>query len=143
MTEPTTAAVEEVALLPCPFCGSEAEIERRGDHRVSTIYQCTFCGCSLETGEEWSHGRDWNNRAAILALPSVGWRTIDSAPKDGTSVLIAEESRGSSGEAYYDGDNYRWYWANTASGDYPDPHEPYPTHWKPLDPPPQPVEDRP
>jgi len=50
-------------LLPCPFCGDEAEIERCGDRRRSTIYQCTSCGCSLETGEEWDHGAGWNTRA--------------------------------------------------------------------------------
>lgn len=50
-------------LLPCPFCGAEAEIERRGDRRVSTIYSCTECGCMLETGEEWGHGERWNRRA--------------------------------------------------------------------------------
>lgn len=54
-----------VNLLPCPFCGSDAEIERYGDHRQSTIYACTMCGCSLETGEEFNHGADWNRRAAL------------------------------------------------------------------------------
>jgi Lar family restriction alleviation protein len=49
-------------LLPCPFCGGEAEIERYGDRRQSTIYACTMCGCRLETGEEWDHGADWNKR---------------------------------------------------------------------------------
>lgn len=57
-------------LLPCPFCGSEAEIERYGDRRQSTIYQCTSCSCRLETGEEWGHGRQWNERAVLPdALP--------------------------------------------------------------------------
>jgi len=51
-----------VALLPCPFCGGEAEVERVGDFRQSTIYSCKFCGCSLETGEEWGHGKRWNVR---------------------------------------------------------------------------------
>lgn len=49
-------------LLPCPFCGGEAEIERLGTSRSSTIYTCTDCGCSLETGEEWNHGSGWNQR---------------------------------------------------------------------------------
>ena len=52
-------------LLPCPFCGGEAEIERYGTPSVSTIYRCTICGCSLETGEEWDHGRQWNTRETI------------------------------------------------------------------------------
>lgn len=49
-------------LLPCPFCGGTASIERYGDRRQSTIYQCDNCGCSLETGEEWGHGTQWNER---------------------------------------------------------------------------------
>lgn len=53
-----------IELLPCPFCGNDAEIERYGTSKVSTIYVCTSCGCSLETGEEWDHGRMWNERAA-------------------------------------------------------------------------------
>ena len=51
-------------LLPCPFCGCEAEIERFGNRRQSTLYQCKGCSCSLETGEEWGHGSDWNTRAS-------------------------------------------------------------------------------
>ena len=59
MTPPT----ELVALMPCPFCGGRAEIERFGNTRVSTIYTCGECGCRLETGEEFHHGRLWNRRA--------------------------------------------------------------------------------
>ena len=53
-----------IELLPCPFCGASASIERIGNHRQSTIYSCDSCSCSLETGEEWGHGRMWNNQAA-------------------------------------------------------------------------------
>lgn len=49
-------------LTPCPFCGGEAEVERRGTGRYSTICRCTECGCSLETGETFDHGRTWNSR---------------------------------------------------------------------------------
>lgn len=52
-------------LLPCPFCGSEAEITRYGTSRYSTVYNCTNCSCMLETGEEWDHGRQWNQRHKI------------------------------------------------------------------------------
>lgn len=63
MTDRMTLPPDVEALKPCPFCGGEAEIERLGNARQSTIYSCTECGCSLETGEEWSHGRRWNDRA--------------------------------------------------------------------------------
>jgi hypothetical protein len=56
-------------LLPCPFCGGSASIERYGNARQSTIYQCDNCSCSLETGEEWGHGRMWNARQSPRPLP--------------------------------------------------------------------------
>jgi Lar family restriction alleviation protein len=49
-------------LQPCPFCGGEAEIERYGNRRQSTIYACTMCGCRLETNEERNFGARWNER---------------------------------------------------------------------------------
>lgn len=51
-----------ITLKPCPFCDGEAEIERYGDRRQSTIYHCTECGCLLETGETFDHGSRWNER---------------------------------------------------------------------------------
>lgn len=49
-------------LKPCPFCGGEAEITQYGDSRKSTQYDCTDCGCSLETSETFNHGSLWNKR---------------------------------------------------------------------------------
>jgi len=49
-------------LKPCPFCDGEAEIERYGNARQSTIYACTECGCRLETGETFNFGVCWNRR---------------------------------------------------------------------------------
>jgi ribosomal protein L37AE/L43A len=54
------------ALDPCPFCAHTAHIERVGNNRQSTIYQCDMCGCTLETGEEWGHGRAWNKRVVKI-----------------------------------------------------------------------------
>ena len=61
----------DIKLLPCPFCGGEAEIERIGDRRRSTIYSCASCGCRLETGEEWGHGRRWNERDISAARAGI------------------------------------------------------------------------
>ena len=53
----------ETSLLPCPFCGGEAEVERMGTQRQSHIVTCTECGCRLETGEtEGFHNQQWNTR---------------------------------------------------------------------------------
>ena len=39
-----------VMLLPCPFCGGGAEIERKGSHRASMIVACMNCGYTVESG---------------------------------------------------------------------------------------------
>jgi hypothetical protein len=50
-------------LKPCPFCGhADPEITRFGTRQYSTQYECGMCGCYLETGEEWGHGTQWNER---------------------------------------------------------------------------------
>ncbi|WP_292231023.1 Lar family restriction alleviation protein [Brevundimonas sp.] len=66
MTQPMTPR-EKVELKPCPFCAGKAELERFGNTRVSTIYRCEDCGCQLETGEEFNHGRAWNRRTALAS----------------------------------------------------------------------------
>ncbi len=74
-----------IKLLPCPFCGSKAEIERIGDSRQSTQYQCNSCSCSLETGEEWDHGADWNKRYNAYRLFLDDERM---PPDDGNAYVI-------------------------------------------------------
>lgn len=49
-------------LKPCPFCGNTASFDRVGNRKQSTIVSCDDCGCSVENGEEWNHGRGWNAR---------------------------------------------------------------------------------
>ena len=71
-----------IYLKPCPFCGNDARIERYGDRRQSTIYQCDYCSCSLETGEEFDHGARWNQRAA-LSSTSVSADIVNAAWNEG------------------------------------------------------------
>lgn len=54
--------IPEDELLPCPFCGGRATYERMGSARHSCIIECGHCGCSMETGEIWSCGEQWNTR---------------------------------------------------------------------------------
>lgn len=90
---------EKQELKNCPFCGGEAEIERFGNNRCSTIYACTDCGCRLETNEEWGFGDRWNTRAEnprIAALESDleylnRWKTlIESAPEFEVQKIAVE-----------------------------------------------------
>lgn len=70
------------------------------------------------------------------------WQPIETAPKDGTSVLIAVGATGEDkcvGEASVDTDSGRWWWANS-HGEYwaeeIDIRWGWPTHWMPLPEPP-------
>ena len=67
---PPHVSADHVELAACPFCGGAATIERFGNTRVSTQYHCDDCGCFLETGEEFHHGRAWNRRHREDALLS-------------------------------------------------------------------------
>lgn len=89
---------EAIPLKPCPFCGSAAQIEQVGDHTRSTIYACDECGCRLETGEEWGHGRRWNNRATPLgfALVHTDW----SPPEAVAAWWRCKNAGGSDDDAY-------------------------------------------
>ena len=57
-----THPAERTPLLPCPFCGGKAAIERHGTMRQSCIIACEDCSCRLETGEVFDMGRAWNTR---------------------------------------------------------------------------------
>lgn len=87
MSDQTQTETAPIVLKPCPFCGGKAEIERMGTPRQSTIYSCTDCGCRLETGEEWSHGRDWNERNPPDAQVSSERLSMIDAIVNGGSAL--------------------------------------------------------
>jgi Lar family restriction alleviation protein len=81
------------ALKPCPFCGGQAEFERKGTARHSTIITCTNCGATLETGAEWDHEREWNERPADKCLGQIeaGLSMLQRAIQDGdphTELLV-------------------------------------------------------
>ena len=77
----------EAKLKPCPFCGGETEITQCGDNRQSNIYNCTECGCTLETGETWEVPSRWNARpiedALLEALEGVVKADQHIHPTDG------------------------------------------------------------
>lgn len=58
-------------LLRCPFCGGEAEIERKGSARVSMIIVCQDCGCRVESGDVYGltqpESWHWNRRVKHAA----------------------------------------------------------------------------
>lgn len=57
------------ALLPCPFCGEAASVEREGTGSRSMIVSCDWCGCRVESGDEDGHYDAWNLRDGKRAEP--------------------------------------------------------------------------
>jgi Lar family restriction alleviation protein len=96
------AVVREKGMLdldPCPFCGGEAEIERTGTARQSTIYACQNCGCRLETGETFNHGAQWNQRAVTVVDRSIEFgRQSDKEP--GMEWISANDAPSGSSHPY-------------------------------------------
>lgn len=55
-----------MTLIPCPFCGGEPHIERRGNARFSTIISCLDCGVTHECGDTGAGvGNGWNRRHLV------------------------------------------------------------------------------
>lgn len=85
----------EDALLPCPFCGGEAEIGHHAKGRPGAWENAedfwVFCeteDCNVHVGmcETRSEAIASWNRRALPAAPQ-GWQPMATAPKDGTCVL--------------------------------------------------------
>ncbi len=71
---------KDAELLPCPFCGGEANLMYGYPMGKPVSYiGCVDCGAARHTAE------DWNRR--FIAVPLEGWQSIEIAPKDGTVIL--------------------------------------------------------
>lgn len=72
--------------------------------------------------------------AAIASVVEEDWQTMETAPKDGTNILLAEN--GVTSEAYWSETGMGWWAANTHHTDYVDGQIYAPTNWRPLPTPP-------
>lgn len=63
------------------------------------------------------------------------WLSIETAPKDGTSVIVSSDS-GVVGEAQFHEHEDGWWWAGFDPTDYVDGRLDAATHWMPLPSPP-------
>ena len=111
--------MSEMKLLPCPFCGITPQRGKK--------LEDGWCGISCYNGHVVEIGGDspeeaiaaWNRRAG-------GWQPIDTAPKDGTFVLLLSDES----EIYFG----RFLGVEWDVGFDPTPEF---THWMPLPTPPE------
>jgi len=70
--------------------------------------------------------------------PRGGWRDIESAPRDGTAVLVYEPAEKSMAVGWWE-DHYVWVSPGAWITDYARSDTPVwrPTHWQPLPSPPE------
>lgn len=69
-----------------------------------------------------------------VKLVQDGWQPIETAPKDGSSVLVYEGFEPIVTEGWWDAEDEMW--RPSGSRNYPFWHQP--THWQPLPDPPEP-----
>lgn len=76
-----------------------------------------------------------------------GWQPIETAPKDGTKVLLTngswvETARWANCDERFEGENWQWLLVDCEDGYYNVTAEPNePTHWMPLPEPPKEIQD--
>lgn len=113
MTTNTPAGAE---MAPCPFCNAgSTQIRENGRVWLGQRYGdpasvSVFHWCEPVEGQPSRAiervGRDrpsaiaaWNRRASLspASVGAEGWKSIDSAPKDGTAILLGRTDDGESG----------------------------------------------
>lgn len=117
---------------PCPFCGGEPMLWQSKEARKLWRVVCKNCdaGPSSSFGETAALDR-WNARAA---LGDAGWQDISTAPKDESSILVADARVKELIQVVF------WYHTNTKFPWQTDDGIGYAegrfTHWMPLPAPP-------
>ena len=94
MTDQDRRAAEEIALLPCPFCGGEPRLWQNGGQSWITCRQCGGKSAALSHPEDAKNS--WNRRALVQKAREEErpkWQPIETAPKDRFIFLWCPEDQ--------------------------------------------------
>lgn len=121
------------ALLPCPFCGGEAEIEQSISGTVWTVWcphKACYADAEVRGDTEPAAIAAWNRRAE-------GWMPIETAPRDKPIIVYqdGEQAVVTWMTALEDGAGDWIIWRRVGS-DALAVRMPEPTHWRHLPTPP-------
>lgn len=121
--------MSEIELKPCPFCGSGGVIyfwqdEDLWSHNIVEWQKVRCTGCECE-GQSSCEGYEESETAvAVWNTRAPQWQPIESAPKDGTRILLFGD--GDQVVAYFNVGYGTW-----GDGDHHDDIQGL-THWQPL-----------
>ena len=88
---PDPSVAERVALLPCPFCGSDAEL--KNNCFVACKWSCGADGPVSDHGDERDGERAiklWNTRAAISSMPEPALEEENARLREALGVFDRE-----------------------------------------------------
>jgi len=103
----------------------EAPADDEVDHSVRILLEAALQADGYDS--DVLHSCEKVIRAATKPAAPV-WQTIDSAPKDGTHILVFCADSGCMAVAYYQHNE----WDVTCYGGWESEPSVYPTHWQPL-----------
>ena len=131
-------------LASCPFCGCTTVRQFHPFEQRGYVIDCNQCNGGFHNIPEDQAVERWNTRKS-----DDGWRTMESAPKDGRYIIVGRfgpdqelkwvkhsrwiTAREIASDEGGEPDEYEDAWT-----DGEDEFEPcYPTHWRPLPSPPE------